>query len=387
MKNEYDFLNGSSVDFDEYEEIELTASEKKRMKKRLKREIKPVRKKARPLIAAAVLLLAVTPVMMKNETVWASAVRISQQLGQQIELLMNKPEGSLSSYKKAVNETATDQGIEVKVNELMLDDGQVLLGLTISADEFRRTALGLNRDAPIRPGELRVKIGNMSFFDSASSIREEPIKNKDGSWDYLYALKLTQADTDGDGEIDVEGYSVLDHIDPSKNYQISAQFTSLEFEKNPGQTKSGNYRDSYGEIKGNWTVHTSVNGSKIIADTKVYPLNKEIPINEKGIEGVLSIKEVRVSPVSIKMHYTFTSSNGSIRGGTDIGVKIKDQNGRDLSESGSGGGTDTVLERDDEYRNDKGVVMLRFVPYVSDYENNSSKDLTSDAFNLKVNNN
>lgn len=368
MKNQYDLLNGSSVDFDEYEEIDLTASEKKRMKKRLKREIKPARKKARPLIAAAVLLLAVTPVMMQNETVWASAVRISQQLGQQIEQLMNKPEGSLSSYKKAVNETATDQGIEIKVNELMLDDGQVLLGLTISADEIRRTALGLNQNAPIRPGELRVKIGNMSFFDSASSIREEPIKNKDGSWDYLYALKLTQADTDGDGEIDVEGYSVLDHIDPSKNYQISAKFTSLELEKNPGQTKSGNYRDSYGEIKGNWTVHTSVNGSKIIADTKVYPLNKEIPISEKGIEGVLSIKEVRVSPVSIKMHYTFTSSNGSIRGGTDVGVDIKDQNGRNLSESGSGGGTDTVIERDDEYRNDKDVTMLRFIPYVSDYE-------------------
>ncbi|MEH6982237.1 DUF4179 domain-containing protein [Priestia megaterium] len=360
MKNQYDLLNGSSVDFDEYEEIELTASEKKRMKKRLKREIKPARKKARPLIAAAVLLLAVTPVMMQNETVWASAVRISQQIGQQIELLMNKPKGSLSSYKKTVNETATDQGIQVKVNELMLDDGQVLLGLTISADEFRKTALGLNRNTPIRPGELRVKIGNMSFFDSASSIREEPIKNKDGSWSYLYALKLTQADTDGDGKIDVEGYNVLDHIDPNKNYQISAQFTSLDFEKNPSQTKSGNYRDSYGEIKGNWTVHTSVNGSKIIADTKVYPLNKEIPINEKGIKGVLSIKEVR--------------------------VKIKDQNGRDLSESGSGGGTDRVLEMDEEYRNDKGVVMLRFVPYVGDYENDSSKDLTSDAFNLKVNN-
>lgn len=387
MKNEYDFLNGSSVDFDEYEEIELTASEKKRMKKRLKREIKPVRKKARPLIAAAVLLLAVTPVMIQNETVWASAVRISQQLGQQIELLMNKPEGSLSSYKKAVNETATDQGIEVKVNELMLDDGQVLLGLTISADEIRRTALGLNQNAPIRPGELRVKIGNMSFFDSASSITNETIKNKGGSWNYLYALKLTQADTNGDGKIDVEGYNVLDHIDPSKNYQISAQFTSLEFEKNPGQTKSGNYRDSYGEIKGNWTVQTSVNGSKIIADTKVYPLNKEIPISEKGIEGVLSIKEVRVSPVSIKMHYTFTASKGSIRGGMDVGVDIKDQNGRNLSESGSGGGTDTVIEMDGEYRNDKDVTMLRFIPYVSDHEKDWSKDLTSDAFNLKVNDN
>lgn len=387
MKNQYDLLNGSSVDFDEYEEIELTANEKKRMKKRLKREIKPARKKARPLIAAAALLLAVTPVMMQNETVWASAVRISQQIGQQIELLMNKPEGSLSSYKKTVNETATDQGIQVKVNELMLDDGQVLLGLTISADEFRRTALGLNQDAPIRPGELRVKIGNMSFFDSASSIREEPIKNKDGSWNYLYALKLTQADTDGDGKIDVEGYSVLDHIDPNKNYQISAQFTSLEFEKNPAQTKSGDHRDSYGEIKGNWTIYTSVNGSKIIADTKVYPLNKEIPINENGIEGVLSIKEVRVSPVSIKMHYTFTASKGSIRDGTDVGVDIKDQNGRNLSESGSGGGTDRVIEMDGEYRNDKDVIMLRFIPYVSDHEKDWSKDLTSDAFNLKVNNN
>lgn len=387
MKNQYDLLNGSSVDFDEYEEIELTANEKKRMKKRLKREIKPARKKARPLIAAAALLLAVTPVMMQNETVWASAVRISQQIGQQIELLMNKPEGSLSSYKKTVNETATDQGIQVKVNELMLDDGQVLLGLTISADEFRRTALGLKQDTPIRPGELRVKIGNMSFFDSASSIREEPIKNKDGSWNYLYALKLTQADTDGDGKIDVEGYSVLDHIDPNKNYQISAQFTSLEFEKNPAQAKSGDHRDSYGEIKGNWTIYTSVNGSKIIADTKVYPLNKEIPINENGIEGVLSIKEVRVSPVSIKMHYTFTASKGSIRDGMDVGVDIKDQNGRNLSESGSGGGTDRVLEMDGEYRNDKDVIMLRFIPYVSDHEKDWSKDLTSDAFNLKVNNN
>lgn len=328
------------------------------------------------------LLLAVTPVMMQNETVWASVARI----GQQIELLMNKPEGSFSGYKKTVNETATDQGIQVKVNELMLDDGQVLLGLTISADEFRRTALGLNRDASIRPGELRVKIGNMSFFDSASSIREEPIKNKDGSWNYLYALKLTQADTDGDGEIDVEGYNVLDHIDPNKNYQVSAQFTNLDFEKNPSQTKSGNYRDSYGEIKGNWTVHTSVNGSKIIADTKVYPLNKEIPINEKGIEGVLSIKEVRVSPVSIKLHYTFTASKGNAQFGTQVGVAIKDQNGRNLSESGSGGGTDTVLEMDEEYQNDKDVTMLRFIPYVSDYENDSPKDLTSDAFNLKVNN-
>ena len=386
MKNLYDLLNGSSVDFDKYEEIELTASEKKRMKKRLKRDIKPARKKAHPLIAAAVLLLAVTPVMMQNETVWASAVRISQQIGQQIELLMNKPEGSLNSYKKTVNETATDQGIQVKVNELMLDDGQVLLGLTISADEFRRTALGLNRDASIRPGELRVKIGNMLFFNSASSIREEPIKNKDGSWNYLYALKLTQADTNGDGKIDVEGYNVLDHIEPNKNYQISAQFTSLEFEKNPAQTKSGDHRDSHGEIKGNWTVYTSINGSKIIADTKVYPLNKEIPINEKGIEGVLSIKEIRVSPVSIKMNYTFTASKGSIRGGTDVGVKIKDQNGRNLSESASGEATDTVMEMDEEYRNDKDVTMLRFIPYVSDNEKDWAKDLTSDAFNLKVNN-
>ena len=105
----------------------------------------------------------------------------------------------------------------------------------------------------------------------------------------------------------------------------------------------------------------------------MYPLNKEIPISEKGIEGVLSIKEVRVSPVSIKMHYTFTSSNGSIRGGTDVGVDIKDQNGRNLSESGSGGGTDTVIERDDEYRNDKDVTMLRFIPYVSDYEKTGQK--------------
>jgi hypothetical protein len=118
----------------------------------------------------------------------------------------------------------------------------------------------------------------------------------------------------------------------------------------------------------------------------VYLLNKEIPISEKGIEGVLSIKEVRVSPVSIKLHYTFTASKGNAQFGTQVGVTVKDQNGRDLFESGSGGGTNKVLEMDEEYRNDKDVTMLRFIPYVSDHEKDWAKDLTSDAFNLKVNN-
>ncbi|MGV4964949.1 hypothetical protein ACVB78_04625 [Priestia aryabhattai] len=49
-------------------------------------------------------------------------------------------------------------------------------------------------------------------------------------------------------------------------------------------------------------------------------------------------------------------------------------------------GLELLIDQYEEYRNDKDVTMLRFVPYVSDYENDSSKDLTSDAFNLKVNN-
>ncbi|MED4156203.1 hypothetical protein SFC34_19800 [Priestia aryabhattai] len=50
-------------------------------------------------------------------------------------------------------------------------------------------------------------------------------------------------------------------------------------------------------------------------------------------------------------------------------------------------GLELLIDQYEEYRNDKDVTMLRFIPYVSDYENDSSKDLTSDAFNLKMNNN
>lgn len=46
-----------------------------------------------------------------------------------------------------------------------------------------------------------------------------------------------------------------------------------------------------------------------------------------------------------------------------------------------------MIEMDGEYRNDKDVTMLRFIPYVSEHEKDWSKDLTSDAFNLKVNDN
>lgn len=71
-------------------------------------------------------------------------------------------------------------------------------------------------------------------------------------------------------------------------------------------------------------VYIRVNGLRIIVDIKVYLLNKEILINEKGIKGVLFIKEVCVLFVLIKLYYMFILLIGSIWGGMDVGVDIKD---------------------------------------------------------------
>ncbi|TYR81396.1 DUF4179 domain-containing protein [Priestia megaterium] len=381
MKNEYDLLNDIEVDFDEYDDVELSEREKEKMKNRFRSQITSVQKKnRRPLIASAIVVVALSSVVLSNGGVWASVVKI----GQQIEQFLDKPDDSFTGYKQTVNQTVNDQNVKITLNEMMLDDEQILLSLNVNANELDKRGLDIENVSAIRPGALRVSIDGMDFFDSTYSLQRENKQTEDGSWNYLYNFKLEQADTNSDGKLDMHHYNILDNLDLNKNYEIKVAFNSVEYDKKGASNSIGRYSDSFGEIKGNWVFETKVNGSKIASDTKIYPVDKEIQIDTEDIEGIMRIKEVRVSPVSMKIHYTFEYRKGyNQRNGLNAGLRIEDEHGRQLLGHATGEGTDTLFEMDAEYSINQNVKKVKIIPYAG-YLNGEATYLKDQAFELTL---
>ncbi|WP_338753179.1 DUF4179 domain-containing protein [Bacillus sp. FJAT-52991] len=380
MKHPYDLLNETKINVDEYEEVELSRAEKDRLLHTLQKNVQPRKKKPRKgFIAAAVALAVMSPFMLSNEHVWASL----SKAGKQIEQFFNKPDNQFTGYKQKVEQVATDQNVAVTLNELMLDDGQVLLSLNVNAEQLDTKALGAGEDSPIRPGELIIKIGDMTFANSSHSIQLEDQKTEDGSWNYLYTFDLNSIDTDGDGINDKDNFQILDdYMNADKDYDVNIAFNTMEYEKKSG-VHSGKYSDSFGQIKGNWAFQTTVNGGNIKSDTDVYYVDKEINIKEKDVEGILKIEEVRVSPVSLKVHYTFEYTKGN-QMETNIDLRVEDEKGRLLTGSGTGGGTDTLSTMDIDIPLEDDIKQIKITPSLFDYERESSKDLKDQAFEVKL---
>ncbi|WP_203363567.1 DUF4179 domain-containing protein [Bacillus sp. REN10] len=380
MKNPYDLLNETQINVDEYEEVELNQAEKDRLLHTLQKSVQPRTKKPRKgLIAAAVALAMISPVMLSNEHVWASL----SKAGKQIEQFFNKPDNQFIGYKQKIEQVAADKNVSVTLNELMLDDGQILLSLNVNAAQLDKLTLGAGKSSPIRPGDPIIQIGDVTFSNTAYDSQLEDEKTEDGSWNFLYSVDLTGIDTDGDGIIDKENFQILDdYMNSDKDYDVNITFHTMEYEKKSG-VHSGKYSDSFGQIKGNWAFQTTVNGTNIKSDTDVYYVDKEISIKEKDVEGILKIEEVRVSPVSLKLHYTFEYTKGS-QMETNVDLLIEDEKGRRLTGSGTGTGTDTLSTMNIDIPLENDLKQIKITPTLFDYESESSKYLKDKAFELKL---
>lgn len=371
MKNPYELLNQVDSRSEQYEEVQLNAAEKTRLKQSLQAKIKPRKKKNRKLLlAAAFILVTAGPLMLSNDQVWASL----SKAGKQIELFFNKPENEFTGYKQMIEKTAADQDVHVTLNELMLDDGQILLSLNIKSTDP-------NRKTPIQPGELQVKIGELAFANAAYTLHRENKETEDGSWNYLYSFDLDHIDTNGDGVND-KAFQILDYMDSQKDYPVTITFQTMEYEKEHG-TKSGKYSDSFGEIKGHWAFQTTVNGANIQSDTTVYRVDKEININEKGIEGTLKIKEIRVSPVSVKIHHTFEYKKGTSESHA-IHLILKDEKGKLLLGSGTGESSLTLSEMSEEIELDHNIRKISITPSIFNYKTESQQPLKDQSFEVDV---
>ncbi|EHJ02243.1 hypothetical protein CDLVIII_5775 [Clostridium sp. DL-VIII] len=154
---------------------------------------------------------------------------------------------SLDEYKTVVNKSVTDNGITVKLNEVILDGSEIIVSYSESADK----KLGES----IRPVHIK---GNI--YINGKKANEENINNFHSKVIDVYSTQ------------EVITYD-LENIDLSGSLDIKIECQSIELENGS-------------EKKGKWNFEFKADGNELKADTREIELNNRFTI-EDGTEYTL----------------------------------------------------------------------------------------------------
>ncbi|MCC0782612.1 DUF4179 domain-containing protein [Clostridioides sp. ES-S-0108-01] len=315
MRDKFDLFNETNIDIGEYDDVVLSSEEKGEMKKRMKSKIQYNKNnnfKRYALVGGLSVVILGTSAFTNKTT-----LAYMQHLGKQIEYFFNKDTEELKPYKKIVDSVATDKGISIKLNEIMLGDGELFLNISVDDGKLDKDALGLKKENGfLGIDDIKIKVGNMNFVSITGPSTSE--KNKDGTTNMLMTCKLDNLDKNEDGKSDVENFDLLKNIDLNKNYDIKISINKVEYELNKDiktskEIEIGNMGGVEGEhlngyLSGNWSFNTNINGSNIVKDTRIYNVDKNVRLKNKNIDVDLILKEVRVSPTKIRIMYGFKTN-------------------------------------------------------------------------------
>ena len=113
-----------------------------------------------------------------------------------------------------------------------------------------------------------------------------------------------------------------------------------------------------------------------MGETKVYDINKEINIDDEDFKALINIKQLRVSPISVKLTYTTKMGKEYDFENRDIEIELLDQNGNYISAGAGGGGNEeeTYMEMQLEgnLENNEELESIKILPYQYYREKNSN---------------
>ncbi len=333
MKNKYDLFNDMSIN-DDYEIHKLSQDEKNKLFDNLVKDINKDKKDNkntyRKVVIASLLCLSISTVLLSNDNVLA----LVQNIGKQIESFLGKKEDEYNGYKVEVNQSCEDKRIKVSLLEVLLDDENLLLSMNIDTSNFDESKLkkGLFLTNNYYLPEATVYIDGKKFVETGGATRYE--RKENNSQNFLTSLSLENIDTNNDGRSDINNYHILDNLDPNKDYDVKVVFDEVGVQKYGLIPRVMN--DQFEFIKGNWEFNFTVNGKKIMGETKVFDINKEISIDDEDFKALINIEQLRVSPISVKLSYTSKMGEGYSFENRDIEIELLDQNGKSINCGGSG---------------------------------------------------
>jgi len=274
-------LNDSKIDLDNYTVGMTDDLEKANMKKKFRASINKnkVSKVSKAKVAAVVMLLTIGLLATTyDESVLATINIISTDIATKLGINKN-----LDDYKTVVNKTVTDNGITIKLNEVILDGNKLIVSTTINSQD------------PIDGIDVIHLSGNIKINGEKAS------------------------NASGGGSKKIDAYTTEEIME----YHLKEIYSKgdLEIEIN--------YKDALlqgNTLKGDWSFAFKTSGEKLAAKTKSIALNHKVTL-ENGVE--LNLYKYTVNDLGQKIYFTKTqvkneeTYNVILKGSDNLGNKVE----------------------------------------------------------------
>ncbi|SCL82715.1 MULTISPECIES: DUF4179 domain-containing protein [Tissierellales] len=275
-KNMYELINNMEFNLEGYEIQELSDIEKQNLKNNFKKK-KLNFKKIVTVAAALVLTVGIFSQTETGKYVYAAfeskVSKISYSIGKSLGI-----ERNIEPYSNVVGQVREDNGVEVKLGEVIIDKDELIFSTIVNANkpvEFARfdTEIFIN-------GE---KLTNYSMSGTGGAI--------DDSQETIFMVD----------SVDVKG------IELNKDVDINIILRNMNYFDGKDEKK----------ISGKWEFEFTANGDELAADTYTLPMNYSFNIDNLNY----NLEEFRYNPVNQKII-------GKIRGESDKDYEL-DLRGQD----------------------------------------------------------
>lgn len=325
-------------------------------------------RKRKSLVAGLSGILVIGTIALSSETTWAYI----EDFTKYIESFFGRDRNVFDKYKFEVGETIEDSGLKFTLGEVMLDDEQLIISMCIDYTNFKEKGVDGSKISPIRPTitidgiELEGLGGGVSNYEKVKGEKKN---------NYLIHLSLSDLHSNQESKLNDLKSEVLNNIKAGNDCDLKISFKDIYIED----------KEEFRVNAGNWEFNTKINSSNIIKDTKIHKINKEIKMDEDLYKGTLTVDEVRISPLSVKIKYNFevyTDLPATKR--RDPRFMVKNQNGKEL-DLGPGAGGEFVKGKyyiGDEFQLKGNEKKVTIIPYL--YINDKEKLYLDDAIELSI---
>ncbi|SCY59963.1 DUF4179 domain-containing protein [Alkaliphilus peptidifermentans] len=327
--NIYELLNEMDFDINDYEKQDLTDIEKKYLKNTIKNNFKNKRKKHKAkkfgsIAAALVLTIGIFSQTSSGREVYASTQSMISEISYSIGRALGV-ERDVEIYSNVVNKVIEDKGVEIKLTDVIIDKDELIICTVV------------NTNRPVEGFSL-----DYNIFINGKKIGPWGGTGSYGKVDDTETI-FTQID-----------YIVIKDIDTKENLDIKIAFNELNY----FTIQNDNVVE--GKVKGKWIFEFTADGSELMKDTHVLPLDYSFEIANKTYR----LEEFRYNSVSQKIEGKVEGESKSfyqldLRGHDNLGNEINFYLSRQSNE-------DLVFKYENFYKDfSDEITSITLTPYAA----------------------
>ncbi|WP_034327909.1 DUF4179 domain-containing protein [Alkaliphilus transvaalensis] len=335
--NLYEFLNEVYFDIDDYEKQDLTEIEKKHLRNTIKNNLKNRRKKHKlkkfgSIAVALVLTIGIFSQTSFGREVYASTQSMISEISYSIGRALGV-ERDVEIYSNVVNKVIEDKGVEVKLTDVIIDKDELIICTVVNTN---RPVEGFRLDYNIFINGKKIRVwggsGSYGEVDDSKTI-------------------FTQID-----------YIVVKDIDTTENLDIKIAFNELNY----FTTQNDNVVE--GKVKGKWIFEFTADGSELMKDTQVIPLDYSFQIADQ----TYSLEKFRYNPVNQKIEGKVQGKPKGfyqldLRGHDNLGNEINFYLSRQSNE-------DLVFKYENLYKDfSNEITSITLTPYAAKFPEESGR--------------